>query len=479
MEIEIRNKQALEQEHSLSPGTYTLGRSSQCDIVLKGNRISRKHALLKITDKGWEIEDLGSANGVFVDGKQIKKKKKLSLNASLSMGSFTFLVKDHSGPEAISSSRQFELNSLLSWGGGKPYLAALCLLLLCCLITVFWMAKINKSYLSTIVQENETNRALSIAESLGHHNQSKWSKSDLSQLEISFFEKQPGVVHVFLLDKHGRILAPIDQVNHVLQYPLVARALTSGKTEQETMQSGHLLVCSPVKNHGETVGVAVVQYQVRGSVNLLRDRFWQFLFGLVFVLCIAVLFAITLVKMILQPWKELGKSLELTMGGNRSMLDYTAPYKELDYLKTQVDRLLLKNERSKQNDLLLEKVSIPKSSGLVVPEKTATVVGPLLDMNSFREGEISCLIEGKNNQIVDSSPEFQKMFQLQDTNDLHILEVFQDPSLLTEMMRLVEHKVSKSEIVIANSVFTLTREDVLESPGYLLIRFESRDQVRK
>ena len=97
MEIQIKNNQILEQEHTLQPGTYTLGRSSQCDIVLSGNRMSRKHAILIITEKGWEIEDLGSANGVFVDGKQIKKKKKMSLNASLSMGGFYFFGKESFG----------------------------------------------------------------------------------------------------------------------------------------------------------------------------------------------------------------------------------------------------------------------------------------------------------------------------------------------------------------------------------------------
>lgn len=475
MEIQIKNNQILEQEHTLQPGTYTLGRSSKCDIVLSGNRMSRKHALLIITEKGWEVEDLGSANGVFVDSKQIKKKQKLSLNASFSLGGFTFLVKNPLEPKASSHSRKFKLTSLLALGGARPYLAALCLLLLCCLITVFWMAKINKSYLSTIVLENEVNRARSIAETLRFHNQSKWNQSDLSQLEISFFEKQPGVIHVFLLDKHGRILAPIDKVNHVLQYPLVAQALNSGKMEQETMPSGHLLICDPVKNHGETVGVAVIQYQIRSSVNLLRDRFWQFLFGLLFVLCIAVLFAIILVKMILQPWIGIGKSLELTIGKNRNMLDYTAPYKEIDSLKTQVDRLLLKSERSEQSHSVKNKPVLPNLDKAAVAEQApSTAKLPLLEKSSLREGEIIALIEGKGSQIVDSSPEFQKMFELKGTQGLHILEVFQNPLLLTEIMGLVENKVSKSEIEIENNMFLLTGEEVSGSPGYILIRFEPK-----
>ena len=323
--------------------------------------------------------------------------------------------------------------------------------------------------------ENEINRARSIAENLSFHNQSKWNQSDLSQLEISFFEKQQGVIHVFLLDKHGRVLAPIDKVNHVLQYPLVAQALSSGEMEQETMPSGHLLLCDPVKKHGETIGVAVVQYQIRSSVSLLRDRFWQFLFGLLFVLCIAVLFAIILVKMILQPWIGIGNSLELTIGKNRNMLDYTAPYKEVDYLKTQVDRLLLKNERSEQSSSVKnEPESLNPAKASVAKQPPGATKRPLLETSSLGDREIIALVEGKSSQIVDSSPEFQKMFELKGTQDLHILEVFQNPLLLTEIMGLVDNQVSKSEIKIENHMFLLTREEMSQSPGYILIRFQPK-----
>jgi predicted component of type VI protein secretion system len=46
----------------------TLGRSPQCDVVLRDRSISRKHALLARGEDGWVVEDLGSTNGTSKDG---------------------------------------------------------------------------------------------------------------------------------------------------------------------------------------------------------------------------------------------------------------------------------------------------------------------------------------------------------------------------------------------------------------------------
>ncbi|WP_052692099.1 FHA domain-containing protein [Teredinibacter purpureus] len=52
-------------------GTAVLGRAKECDISLGVAHLSRKHARLKVSDRGLLIEDLQSANGTFVNGQRI------------------------------------------------------------------------------------------------------------------------------------------------------------------------------------------------------------------------------------------------------------------------------------------------------------------------------------------------------------------------------------------------------------------------
>jgi pSer/pThr/pTyr-binding forkhead associated (FHA) protein len=50
-----------------------IGRSSELDMVLVEDMVSRKHAKITTDDKSVTIQDLGSTNGTFVNGEKIRK----------------------------------------------------------------------------------------------------------------------------------------------------------------------------------------------------------------------------------------------------------------------------------------------------------------------------------------------------------------------------------------------------------------------
>lgn len=51
----------------------TIGRQSDCDIEIASEEISRRHAQVKPVPEGLHVEDLGSANGTFINGKRIQQ----------------------------------------------------------------------------------------------------------------------------------------------------------------------------------------------------------------------------------------------------------------------------------------------------------------------------------------------------------------------------------------------------------------------
>ena len=59
------------REVPLEAERLVLGRAEECDIVLSGKLISRRHACIKRTEHCYTLEDLGSHNGTTVNGQRV------------------------------------------------------------------------------------------------------------------------------------------------------------------------------------------------------------------------------------------------------------------------------------------------------------------------------------------------------------------------------------------------------------------------
>jgi hypothetical protein len=70
------------------PRGASIGRSRECDVVLEDAGVSRRHAELRPLDAAaWTIEDLGSTNGVRVNGRTIDGAHELRTGDRIGMGS--------------------------------------------------------------------------------------------------------------------------------------------------------------------------------------------------------------------------------------------------------------------------------------------------------------------------------------------------------------------------------------------------------
>ena len=57
----------------LSGDTLTLGRSRDCDVVIDDPNVSRRHAEVRRQGEAWVVHDLGSTNGIKVNGRRVEE----------------------------------------------------------------------------------------------------------------------------------------------------------------------------------------------------------------------------------------------------------------------------------------------------------------------------------------------------------------------------------------------------------------------
>jgi pSer/pThr/pTyr-binding forkhead associated (FHA) protein len=75
------------RRHVIPPGGATLGRSRDCDIVLSDSNVSRRHAEVRPGAAAtWTIADLGSTNGVLVNGHRIAGAQPLTAGDHITLG---------------------------------------------------------------------------------------------------------------------------------------------------------------------------------------------------------------------------------------------------------------------------------------------------------------------------------------------------------------------------------------------------------
>jgi predicted component of type VI protein secretion system len=66
--IVLSRGQEIVREQTLQPGLFVIGRDPSCDIAIDDVAVSKQHLRLELSDDGVIAEDLGSRNGLRVNG---------------------------------------------------------------------------------------------------------------------------------------------------------------------------------------------------------------------------------------------------------------------------------------------------------------------------------------------------------------------------------------------------------------------------
>ena len=76
----------------LTHDVVTMGRGEGCDLRIPLGDVSRKHCSLVRSDDGLMIQDIGSSNGTFVNGKKVREAA-LRAGDQIRVGSLRFVVQ--------------------------------------------------------------------------------------------------------------------------------------------------------------------------------------------------------------------------------------------------------------------------------------------------------------------------------------------------------------------------------------------------
>ena len=84
------------REWLLSEGPSFVGRDRECAVRIDSSTVSRRHARIMVTSGEATVEDLGSKNGTYVNGRRVKQPVALRDRSQIRVGSslMTYEVRD-------------------------------------------------------------------------------------------------------------------------------------------------------------------------------------------------------------------------------------------------------------------------------------------------------------------------------------------------------------------------------------------------
>lgn len=71
-----------------------IGRSKENQIMLINDSISHKHCSVYMRDSNYFVEDLGSTNGTYLNGKRITEPTKINIDDVINVASYNLILKD-------------------------------------------------------------------------------------------------------------------------------------------------------------------------------------------------------------------------------------------------------------------------------------------------------------------------------------------------------------------------------------------------
>lgn len=472
------------KEYILKPGENTLGRDSSCDIHFAVDGVSKRHFSFTVSEEDTAIlEDLGSANGTFLNGRIVKKTPvktgdKIGLpNAILQV----VYVKEKKivikKKVAIQQEKEESLDELLKGGTAPSSLVA----------KIFWMFKykfmplihgINQEYewrillaiftaifaLATItltigpvlqdsknVLMNEIRiRGTHYADEISRTNTKALEQKALERVDTSFLDGagQDGVESYELFDLDGRVLRPISKMNEYTNDPVSIQIKEwFAQSRNRNIKDARILsldggkigigkqifVYDPKTGIQESVGIIAIRFAPTTLTAEASKSTRLYLESLITSLLVGILFFGVVYYLTLRPIEELKIQIEEGLRGKRRSVDSRLLFEEMNPVRNAINTSLQRIRELQRDDSEMDPDDI---------EGDESYVGTLLEFLRGASGPAMVLNSEKNLIQINTRAEDVCGIRQSMSEGMNILDITKERGFAATLIELCDNSAN-------------------------------------
>ena len=420
------------QEFILKNGDNSLGRDGSCEIQFQVEGVSKKHLTVTVTDDVVYLQDLGSANGTFLNGKIIKRatmksgdkiglpnailqvvqvkekkivvKKKVanqrereeSIDTILSggtppenlVGKFFWIFKYKFMPAFHGINQEYEWRVLLAIFTGAFALTTISL-------TIFPVLQDSKEVLIGEI----ANRGAHYAEEIGRMNASALEQKNLERIDTSFLDSEEGVVSYELFDLEGRIVRPISRLNEYTNDPFsvqtrewATKNKDSKTVKKQLLENSEIGIGKKILAYNtrtgiqEPVGIIAIRFAPRTLAIEATKSSKLYFESLITSFLVAIIYFGFVYYLTLRPIEEIRYQTEEALRGRRRSIDSKLLFEELNPVRNAINTGLQRIRELQRDETEIDPNDIESDDAYVttLTEFLQGAQGPAIVLNSSK-----------------------------------------------------------------------------------------------
>ena len=418
------------REFPLKNGDNSLGRDEACDIHFQDDGVSKRHFTITITGDVVYLQDLGSANGTFLNGKIIKRSviengNKIGLPSAILQLVYVeerkIVIKKK---VANQHDREESIDDILKGGSppdslvGKAFWAFKYKLmpvfhgvnheyewriLLAILTATFAMITITLTIFPVLEDSKQVlifeiaNRGAHYAEEIGRMNATALEQKNLERIDTTFLDSEEGVVSYELFDLEGRIVRPISRLNEYTNDPFSiqvknwAEKIRDSKTvKKQLLENGQIgigkkiLAYNPKLGTQEAVGIIAIRFAPRSLAVEANKSSKLYLESLITSFLVAILFFGIVYFLTLKPIEEIRYQFEEALRGRRRNVESRLLFDELNPVRNAINTGLQRIRELQRDESEVDPNDIESDESYVntLVEFMQGAQGPVIVLNS-------------------------------------------------------------------------------------------------